>query len=79
MMQAARLLAPAGVQGNLDPALLLASPERALEETNRILDTMSAYPRFVFNLGHGVLKDTPPDTVKAVIDAVHTRKIDGDT
>ena len=79
MMQAARLLAPAGVQGNLDPALLLASPERALEETNRILDTMSAYPRFVFNLGHGVLKDTPPDTVKAVVEAVHQRKIDGDT
>jgi len=64
-------LKPAGVQGNLDPAFLLGPPDRAVSETRRILREMKDIPRYVFNLGHGVLPPTPPDTVKAVVEAVH--------
>jgi uroporphyrinogen decarboxylase len=71
LREAYELLAPAGVQGNLDPAFLLGPRERALAETRRILEAMNGVHRFVFNLGHGVLPQTDPDTVKAVIDTVH--------
>jgi len=64
-------LVPAGVQGNLDPAFLLGPPERAVAETRRILESMNDMTRFVFNLGHGVLPPTPPETVQAVVEAVH--------
>jgi uroporphyrinogen decarboxylase len=66
-----QLLNPAGVQGNLDPAFLLSSAELAVAEARRILTAMKGKERFVFNLGHGVLPPTPPETVRAVVDAVH--------
>lgn len=58
------------VQGNLDPVLLFAPwPEVA----RRVRAIMQVAPRrgFVFNLGHGILPETPPDTVRAVVDLVH--------
>lgn len=64
-------LSPAGVQGNLDPAFLLGPPERAVAETRRILESMRGMNRFVFNLGHGVLPPTSPETVQAVVETVH--------
>jgi len=54
------------VQGNMDPALLVAQPEAAVAETRRILDEMRGRNGFIFNLGHGV----PPDADIAVIEAV---------
>ena len=54
------------LQGNLDPALLLARPEAAVEETLRIIDQMRGRDGFIFNLGHGV----PPDADIEVIEAV---------
>jgi uroporphyrinogen decarboxylase len=71
MSDAAVTLHPAGVQGNLDPAFLLAPRETAVVETRRILREMRGAQRFVFNLGHGVLPSTPVDTVQAVVDTVH--------
>jgi uroporphyrinogen decarboxylase len=71
LREACGAVAPAGVQGNLDPAFLLGPRERAVKETERILTAMNGVPRFVFNLGHGVLPQTDPDTVKAVVDTVH--------
>ena len=53
------------VQGNLDPALLLAKPEAAANETRKILEEMRGRNGFIFNLGHGV----PPD---ADIEAIHS-------
>jgi uroporphyrinogen decarboxylase len=50
------------LQGNLDPAALLAGGAALDAETRRILDTARAQP-FIFNLGHGVIKDTPPEHV----------------
>jgi uroporphyrinogen decarboxylase len=50
------------VQGNLDPQLLVAGGPELEAETERILRALSGGP-FVFNLGHGISKHTPPDHV----------------
>ncbi len=59
------------VQGNLDPLLLLAPPELAVERTRAVLRAAAGRPGHIFNLGHGIVPETPVDTVRAVIDAVH--------
>lgn len=58
------------VQGNLDPACLLGSPESVRREAARILDQNGGRPGHVFNLGHGVLPDTPIENVEALVSAV---------
>ena len=50
------------VQGNLDPVFLLAGGAAMKNEVKRILEGLSGHP-FIFNLGHGVLPNTPPDNV----------------
>ncbi len=57
------------VQGNLDPIALLAGGKAQREETARILETLSDKP-FIFNLGHGILPETPLAHVHALIDQV---------
>jgi uroporphyrinogen decarboxylase len=64
----------AGVQGNLDPVLLLASKEKAVASAQEICRSMAGIDRYIFNLGHGVLQHTPPENVQAVIRAVHSFK-----
>src|SRR6266700_1482712 len=49
-----------GVQGNLDPAVLLGPWARIEAETRAILDRAAGRPGHVFNLGHGVMPDTDP-------------------
>jgi uroporphyrinogen decarboxylase len=69
----ARLGNDVAVQGNLDPLLLFA-PRAVLEE--RVLEVLSAAgpePGHVFNLGHGILPETPPEAVRFVSDLVHER------
>jgi len=64
-----------GLQGNLDPAILFASPEQIRAEVVKVLDaygTPSADHGHVFNLGHGISQFTPPENVAAMVDAVHT-------
>ena len=58
------------VQGNLDPATLLASPETIRREAFRILDQVGDRPGFVFNLGHGILKETPVENVICLVETV---------
>jgi uroporphyrinogen decarboxylase len=58
------------LQGNLDPAALFAPPERAREAVRKVLDAFGAEPGHVFNLGHGILTQTPVDSVSAVVDEV---------
>src|SRR6185312_11250330 len=59
------------LQGNLDPALLLA-PWPVIEERARdVLDRGRAAPGHVFNLGHGVLPSTDPDVLARLVDLVH--------
>jgi uroporphyrinogen decarboxylase len=60
-----------GVQGNLDPAALLARPAHFRERVKDILARAAGRPGHVFNLGHGVHQTTPVDHVKALVDMVH--------
>jgi uroporphyrinogen decarboxylase len=59
------------VQGNLDPAVLLAPPAEIRRRARAILERAAGRPGHVFNLGHGVLPETPVDHVRALVDAVH--------
>ncbi len=61
----------AAIQGNLDPAVLSASPEVIEHEVEKILSAFGHHRGHVFNLGHGVPQDTPVDSVAILIDAVH--------
>jgi uroporphyrinogen decarboxylase len=67
----ARLGDGVGVQGNLDPAALLAKPAHIRPRVQAILDRAAGRPGHIFNLGHGVLPQTPADHVVALVDAVH--------
>lgn len=60
-----------GVQGNLDPAILFAEPRTIREHAVRILHQAAGRPGHIFNLGHGVLPETPPDHVKELVKVVH--------
>jgi uroporphyrinogen decarboxylase len=60
-----------GVQGNLDPAVLLASPAEIRRGIETVLRGAAGRPGHIFNLGHGVLPDTPWEHVVALVDAVH--------
>jgi len=59
------------VQGNLDPTALLAPPAEIRRHARAILGQAAGRPGHVFNLGHGVLPETPVDHVRALVDAVH--------
>jgi uroporphyrinogen decarboxylase len=59
------------VQGNLDPAVLLASPAYIRQRAQAVLDAAGRRPGHLFNLGHGIHKDTPVEHVKALVDIVH--------
>jgi uroporphyrinogen decarboxylase len=61
----------AGIQGNLDPVALMAPWPFIQERTRDILDRAAGRPGHIFNLGHGILPQTPVDSVKALADFVH--------
>jgi uroporphyrinogen decarboxylase len=66
-----------GVQGNLDPALLLGPFERARAAALRILDAVGGRAGHVFNLGHGVLPDTDPAQLRRLVELVRERTAAG--
>mgnify|MGYP003365716051 CR=1 FL=1 len=57
------------LQGNLDPVILLAGGETLVSEARAIRDSMRGRPH-IFNLGHGVMQETPPEHVAALVEAV---------
>lgn len=57
------------LQGNLNPSLLAYNKAEAIEEAKRIIDCFRGLP-FIFNLGHGVLPDTPVENIAALVDLV---------
>ena len=59
------------LQGNMDPCMLYASPERIRAEVGRILDSYGDGPGHVFNLGHGIHPNIPPEHAGVFVDAVH--------
>ncbi|WKX73080.1 uroporphyrinogen decarboxylase [Streptomyces sp. XD-27] len=72
--EAARRVGPGkALQGNLDPAVLFASPEAVEDKAREVLDAASGLEGHVFNLGHGVLPDTDPDALTRLVEYVHTR------
>jgi uroporphyrinogen decarboxylase len=66
-----RVGARVALQGNLDPCILFASPERIRDEVVRVLNSYGPGPGHVFNLGHGILPQTPPEHAAAMVAAVH--------
>lgn len=71
LAQAAAALPEKAIQGNLDPAALFGSPEDVAGRTRQILDSLDNHDRLIFNLGHGILPETPIESVQAVVDTVH--------
>lgn len=66
-----------GIQGNLDP-LALFSPWSEIEKRARqIVDQAAGRPGFIFNLGHGILPETPVDNVRRLVDFVHEYSLKG--
>jgi uroporphyrinogen decarboxylase len=61
----------AGVMGNLDPVALFAETETLRSQAKRILNQAGGRPGHVFNLGHGILPQTPVENVIALIEMVH--------
>jgi uroporphyrinogen decarboxylase len=67
------------LQGNLDPAVLFATPEQVQAQARRVLDDFGRPHAgagrgctHIFNLGHGISQHTPPEHVQALVEAVHS-------
>ena len=61
------------IQGNLDPMTLLAPWPDLKAAIDRVLDEAAGRPGHIFNLGHGLFKETPVDAVRRLVDYVHER------
>lgn len=60
-----------GVQGNLDPVMLLADRDALRRRTQDVLDQAGGRAGHIFNLGHGVMPEADPEQVKALVQMVH--------
>jgi uroporphyrinogen decarboxylase len=67
----ARIGGRVALQGNLDPAVLVASPDAVRRETEAVLARFGDGPGHVFNLGHGIQPHTSPENVAVLVDTVH--------
>ena len=68
-----RLGPSSAIQGNLDPTVLMAPWDVVEREALDVLDRAGGRPGHVFNLGHGVLPDTPVESLQRLVDLVHAR------
>jgi uroporphyrinogen decarboxylase len=59
------------IQGNIDPAILLTSTDQIRHHVRKILDQVGGRPGHVFNLGHGILPNTPVEHAQALVEMVH--------
>ncbi len=69
---ARRVGARVALQGNLDPLVLLTTPDVVRREAAAILRAAGPAPGHIFNLGHGIVPATPPENVAALVEAVHS-------
>lgn len=60
------------VQGNLDPVALFANWDALEPQVAAILDSVKGRPGHIFNLGHGILQQTPVETVARLVDFIHS-------
>ena len=72
-IMSARLGDSVAVQGNLDPLYLLAPRELLATRVDDVILRAGPRPGHIFNLGHGIIPETPPDAVRFVADRVHER------
>jgi uroporphyrinogen decarboxylase len=63
------------IQGNLDPAYLLMPAESLRKEIKKVLASAGKKPGHIFNLGHGVFPETPPENVEMLVKEVHSWKL----
>jgi len=63
------------LQGNLDPSALYASPDKIRHEVKTILRKYGKGPGHIFNLGHGILPDTPVKNARTLVDAVKEESV----
>ena len=59
------------LQGNLNPTIMQQEPARVIEEAAAVLKSFGKGPGHIFNLGHGITPEVPPENVKVLVDAVH--------
>jgi uroporphyrinogen decarboxylase len=59
------------IQGNLDPVVLFADRDEIERQAVAILEQAAGRPGHIFNVGHGILPETPLDNVASLIDVVH--------
>jgi uroporphyrinogen decarboxylase len=64
-----------GIQGNLDPAVLLGPPELVRERAGDVLRRAAGRPGHIFNLGHGVLPSTPLENLQLLVETVHESEV----
>lgn len=67
----ARIGHQVSLQGNMNPSFLLESPDVIREEVKRLFQSFGSGSGHVFNLGHGITPDVPPENVTILVDAVH--------
>ncbi|MEX0321219.1 MAG: uroporphyrinogen decarboxylase [Puniceicoccaceae bacterium] len=58
------------VQGNLDPELMPGDPHEAANATRKLLDSMSPWKNYIFNLGHGITPNARIETMEAVLETI---------
>jgi len=69
--QARKLIHPEiGIQGNMDPRALLGTPETIKPIMEKLLEFGPKEPKWIFNLGHGILANTPVANIKYVVDEI---------
>ncbi len=68
----ARLGPSAALQGNMDPTVLYSQPEAVVEEVTRILNGLDRTTGYVANLGHGILPETPVESVRAFVETIRS-------
>ncbi|HMF56565.1 MAG TPA: uroporphyrinogen decarboxylase [Pyrinomonadaceae bacterium] len=66
-----RRLGDVAIMGNLDPVALFADRDYVRTQARKILDSAGGHDGHIFNLGHGILPETPVDNVIALVEAVH--------
>ena len=66
-----KALGVGAVQGNLDPIVLCADRATVASQARAVLDEAGGRPGHIFNLGHGIVPETPVDNVKFLVDFVH--------
>jgi len=59
------------IQGNLDPSLLFAGPDKVREATIKMLDSIEDHDRLIVNLGHGIQPEAPVESVVAFVETTH--------